>query len=304
MSKPTITPGGEWMLAGKPVARIGYGMMQLADRPGRATLDRDSAVALLRGAVELGIRHFDTAEFYGHGVANDLLRRAFAPYADDIVIATKIGANRVDAPVPLVAAQKPHELRASLEANLASLGAERVDVVNLRRADIQPGIVAAGDQVVDLDDQLAELVAMRDEGKIGAIGLSNVCLDQVEQALPAGIVCVQNSYSLLDRSGEALLELCEREGIAWVPFFPLGSAFPQRPKVTDERAVIDAAAALGATAAQVGLAWLLQHAPGILLIPGTSSIDHLAENVAAGSIELDANTVAALDALAAIDGAL
>jgi aryl-alcohol dehydrogenase-like predicted oxidoreductase len=198
--------------------------------------------------------------------------------------------------VPLKPAQQPHELRASVEANLASLGVEQLAVVNLRRLDISPGLLASGDQVVDLDDQLAELAALRDEGKIGAIGLSNVSLDQLQQAVGAGIACVQNAYSLLERSGEPLLDLCAHEGIAWAPFFPLGSAFPGRPKVTGQPAVIEAARALGVTPSQVGLAWLLQHAPNILLIPGTSSPGHLRENVAAATIKIPPELIADLEA--------
>jgi pyridoxine 4-dehydrogenase len=295
MSKPA-PPGGEVLLAGRPVARVGYGVMQLAERPGRAPLPADEAIAILRGAVEMGVNHFDTAQFYGAGLANDLIRRALAPYADDIVLVSKVGADHVDAPVPLKPAQKPQELRASVEDNLASLGVEQLAVVNLRRLDIQPGLLATGDQVVDLDDQLAELVALRDEGKIGAIGLSNVRLDQLQQALPAGIACVQNDYSLIERSAEPVLDLSAGEGIAWVPFCPLGSAFPGRPKVTDQPVVIEAARALRVTPAQVGLAWLLQHAPNILLIPGTSSIGHLRENVAAATTEIPPELVADLEA--------
>jgi pyridoxine 4-dehydrogenase len=289
-------PGGEVLLAGRPVARVGYGAMQLAERPGRGPLPADEAIALLRAAVELGVNHFDTAQFYGAGLANDLIRRALAPYARDIVLVSKVGADHIDAPFPLKPAQQPRELRASVEDNLASLGVDRLAVVNLRRLDIQPGLLATGDQVVDLDDQLAELVALREEGKIGAIGLSNVRLDQLQQALPAGIACVQNAYSLVERSGEPVLDLCAQEGIAWVPFFPLGSAFPGRPKVTDQPAVIAAARALGATPSQVGLAWLRQHAPNVLLISGTSSIDHLRENVAAGELDLPADLIARLEA--------
>jgi hypothetical protein len=289
-------PGGEVLLAGRPVARVGYGAMQLAERPGRAPLPADEAIALLRGAVELGVNHFDTAQFYGAGLANDLIRRALAPYADGIVLVSKVGADHIDAPFPLKPAQQPHELRASVEDNLASLGVEQLAVVNLRRLDIQPGLLATGDQVVDLDDQLAELVALRDEGKIGAIGLSNVRLDQLRQALPVGIACVQNDYSLVERSGEPLLDLCAGEGIAWVPFFPLGSAFPGWPKVTDRPAVMAAARALRVTPSQAGLAWLLQHAPNILLISGTSSLDHLRENVAAGEIDIPAEMIARMEA--------
>ena len=289
-------PGGEVLLAGRPVARVGYGAMQLAERPGRAPLPAGEAIALLRAAVELGVNHFDTAQFYGAGLANDLIRRALAPYADDIVLVSKVGADHIDAPFPLKPAQQPCELRASVEDNLASLGVDQLAVVNLRRLDIQPGLLATGDQVVDLDDQLAELVALRAEGKIGAIGLSNVRLDQLRRALPVGIACVQNAYSLVERSAEPMLDLCAQEGIAWVPFFPLGSAFPGRPKVTDQPAVIEAARALGATPSQVGLAWLRQHAPNVLLISGTSSIDHLRENVAAGELDLPADLIAHLEA--------
>jgi pyridoxine 4-dehydrogenase len=289
-------PGGEALLAGRPVARVGYGAMQLAERPGRAPLPPGEAIALLRAAVELGVNHFDTAQFYGDGLANDLIRRALAPYSGDIVLVSKVGADHVDAPFPLKPAQRPHELRASVEDNLASLGVDQLAVVNLRRLDIQPGLVATGDQVVDLDDQLAELVALREEGKIGAIGLSNVTLDQLRRALPVGIACVQNAYSLVERSGEPMLDLCAAEGIAWVPFFPLGSAFPGRPKVTDQPAVVAAARALGATPSQVGLAWLRQHAPNVLLICGTSSLDHLRENVAAGELDLPADLIAHLEA--------
>jgi pyridoxine 4-dehydrogenase len=294
-NKPA-SPGGEALLAGRPVARVGFGAMQLAERPGRAPLPPGEALALLRAAAELGVNHFDTAQFYGAGLANDLIRRALAPYPGDVVLVSKVGADHVDAPFPLKPAQQPHELRASVEDNLASLGVDRLAVVNLRRLDIQPGLLATGDQVVDLDDQLAELVALRDEGKIGAIGLSNVTLDQLRQALPVGIACVQNAYSLVERSAEPMLDLCAAEGIAWVPFFPLGSAFPGRPKVTDQPAVIAAARALGATPSQVGLAWLRQHAPNVLLISGTSSLDHLRENVAAGELDLPADLIAHLEA--------
>jgi pyridoxine 4-dehydrogenase len=289
-------PGGEALLAGRPVARVGFGAMQLAERPGRAPLPPGEAIALLRAAAELGVNHFDTAQFYGAGLANDLIRRALAPYPGDVVLVSKVGADHVEAPFPLKPAQQPHELRASVEDNLASLGVDRLAVVNLRRLDIQPGLLATGDQVVDLDDQLAELVALREEGKIGAIGLSNVRLDQLRQALPAGIACVQNAYSLVERSGEPVLDLCAQEGIAWVPFFPLGSAFPGRPKVTDQPAVIETARALGTTPSQVGLAWLRQHAPNVLLISGTSSLDHLRENVAAGELDLPADMIAHLEA--------
>jgi hypothetical protein len=141
------------------------------------------------------------------------------------------------------------------------------------------------------------MVALRDEGKIGGIGMSNVTVDQLRQALPIGIACVQNAYSLLDRSGEPLLDLCREHDLAWVPYFPLGSAFPGVAKVTEHPAVLAAATALGATPAQIGLAWLLAHDPQVLLIPGTSSVDHLTENVAAGQVEIDEELMTVLDGL-------
>jgi pyridoxine 4-dehydrogenase len=294
-------PVQSFPLAGRDVRRVGFGAMQLGTR---AQPDEDAAVALLREVVERGVDHIDTADFYP-GV-NARIRTALQPYRDDVVIATKIGA--VEQGAGLTAAQKPEELRAQVEANLRSLGTERLDLVYLRRADMPPGIVATGDQVVDLDAQLAELVALRDAGVIRAIGLSHVPADQLRQAIPAGIAAVQNAYNLAARHHEDELELAAAHGIAWVPFFPLGSAFggnPNAPEafrklmsVTDLPEVTDAAARLGATPSQVALAWLLQHSPNVLLIPGTRSSEHLAENLAAGGLELPADVVTALDAVA------
>ncbi|NBH03762.1 aldo/keto reductase [Amycolatopsis sp. SID8362] len=278
-------------LAGRTVARVGFGAMQLE----RLHDDRPAAVALLRRALDLGVDHVDTAEFYGNGFVNDVIREAAG---DDVLIATKVGADPdPGGPIPLRLAQRPEELRASVEDNLRTLGTERVALVNLRRAELRPGLLAEGDQLVDVDDQLAVLTALRDEGKIGAIGLSSVGLDTLRRALPAGIACVQNAYSLVARDDEEMLRLCEAEDIAWVPFFPLGGAFPGLPKVTDEPAVQAAAAALDVTPAQIGLAWLLHHAPNVHLIPGTASVEHLEANIAAGSVVLDAETLAALDAV-------
>jgi aryl-alcohol dehydrogenase-like predicted oxidoreductase len=289
----TARPGGVGRIGEHPVARVGYGAMGLAPTPSAA-----DAVALLHRALELGVNHIDTASFYAGGEVNRRIRRALAPYRDDVVIVSKVGARHVSGKrIPLALAQKPAELRATVELDLAQLGLDRIPVVNLRRADIGPGVVAEGDQIVGLDDQLAELIALRDEGKIGAIGISNVPSDTVRRAQPAGIVCVQNAYSLLDRSHEDGVEFCAAHGIAWVPYFPLGSGFPGFPKVADDPVVTRIAAELGATAAQVGLAWLLAHAPTILLIPGTGSIAHLEENIAAGSITLSANAIAELDAV-------
>jgi pyridoxine 4-dehydrogenase len=264
------------------VRRVGYGAMQLAEG---TPPDREDAIAVLRRAVELGVDHIDTAEFYGDGLANDLIRAALWPYPDDLALVSKVGAVREGR---LVAAQRPEQLRAGVEANLRTLGVERLAAVNLRRLDAPPGIVATEDQRVDLDSQLAELVALRDEGKIGGIGLSGVGLDTLRRALPVGVVCVQNLYNLLDRTAEPLLAECVAHGVAWVPFFPLGSAFPGAPRVAEHPAVVAAAADLSVTPAQVGLAWLLAHDPGTLLIPGTRSLEHLAENVAAADVPVDA----------------
>jgi pyridoxine 4-dehydrogenase len=291
---PTPTPGGTAQLAGRTVARIGFGAMQLEQR----AVGRDTALAILRLAIREGVNHIDTAHFYGP--CNTFIHDALAPYPDGLVLVSKVGADR-DADGKLVSAQRPEQLRAQIEANLATLGAGQVGVVNLRRLDAQPGLIAEGDQRVDLDSQLAELAALRDAGKIGAVGLSNVSASQLRQALPAGIACVQNAYSVLDRSAEPVLELCREHGIAWVPFFPLGSGFPNRPKATDNPTVVTIAKELGATPAQVALAWLLAHYDNTLLIPGTSDPAHLAENIAVGSLRLSGASVTALDQLATPD---
>jgi pyridoxine 4-dehydrogenase len=258
----------------------------------------DDAVAVLRRAVELGVDHIDTASFYGPGEVNRRIRKALAPYPDDLVIVSKVGARFTgEDPIPLAAAQRPADLRAAVEDDLRQLGLDQIPVVNLRRMDLGPGVQAEGDQIVDLDDQLAEMIALRDEGKIGGIGVSSVPLAVLQRALPAGIACVQNSYSLMDRSQEDMLEVCTAEDIAWVPYFPLGSAFPGFPKASDNAVVIDIAGKVGATPAQVGLAWLLAHTPTTLLIPGTRSIAHLEENLGAGDVTLDAEAIARLDAV-------
>ena len=285
-------PGGIGSIGANPVARVGYGAMQLF------ATSFDDAVAVLRRAVELGVDHIDTASFYGPGEVNRRIREALAPYPDDLVIVSKVGARYSgDEPIPLAAAQRPAELRAAVEDDLRQLGLDRIPVVNLRRLDLGPGLQAEGDQIVDLDDQLAEMIALRDEGKIGAIGVSSVPLDILQRALPAGIVCVQNAYSLLDRSQEEMLDFCLAEDVAWVPFFPLGSAFPGFPKAADNAVVVDIAGELGVLPAQVGLAWLLAHAPNTLLIAGTRSIGHLEENLGAGEVALSAEAIARLDAV-------
>lgn len=294
MTMSTDRPGGEWRLGEREVARVGYGAMALERFEG----DRASGVTLLKRAGELGVNHIDTADFYGDSVANDIIRRAFGD-ADSIAVATKVGARRGAGSERLILAQQPAELRLQVQENLRSLGRERLDVVNLRRPEIGPGLTVPDEDLVDLDEQLAELTDMRDEGLIGAIGLSAVRLSTLRRALPAGIVCVQNAYSVLSRATEDLLAVCAAEGIAWVPYFPLGSAFPQMPKVTDHPVVQRIAVEIGRTPAQVGLAWLLAHAPNTLLIAGTSSVGHLEENVAAGELRLTPEHVAELDAVGA-----
>ncbi len=285
-------PGGLSDIGTNAVARVGYGAMQLFEA------SFDDAVAVLRRAVELGVNHIDTSSFYGPGEVNRRIHEALAPYPDDLVIVSKVGARFTgEQPVPLAAAQRPAELRAAVEDDLSQLGLDCVPVVNLRRLDLGPGLAAEGDQIVDLDDQLAEMIALRDEGKIGAIGVSSVPLDVLQRALPVGIACVQNAYSLLDRAQEAMLDLCTAEGIAWVPYFPLGSSFPGFPKVADNEVVRAIADELDKTPAQVGLAWLLAHAPNTLLIAGTKSIAHLEENIGAANVALSADAMARLDAV-------
>lgn len=288
----TPRPGGAGQLIGRTVSRVGFGAMQLD----RLADDRAAAIALVRRAVELGVDHVDTAQFYGDGFANEILREALRP-EDDVLIASKVGATaNPGGSFPLRLAQRPEELRAEVEANLTTLDREQLPLVNLRRTDQGPGLRPEGDQIVALDDQLATMIALRDEGKIGEIGLSSVSPDVLRRALPVGIACVQNAYSFSSREDEPLLQFCRDEDIPWVPYFPLGSASDALPKVTDEPAVRSAAQALGRTPAQIGLAWLLQHSPNTLLIPGTATASHLEENVAAGDIALDERTLASLSA--------
>jgi aryl-alcohol dehydrogenase-like predicted oxidoreductase len=282
-------------LAGKTVSRVGFGAMQLHWPAVREVPPAESAEAILREAYSGGANLIDTAAFYGDGEVNRLIRAALSPYPEDLMIATKVGA--AETAEGLVPAQKPTELRAQVEENLAGLGVEALDLVYMRRVDRAPGIVAEGDQVVDLEDQLAELAVLRDEGKLRAIGLSHVSPAQVEAALPVGIAAVQNLYGLLNREDEPTLDLCAAEDLAYVPFFPLGSAFGDRRKVVEEPLVKEIAVDLGATPAQVGLAWLLARHPNVLLIPGTCDPAHLRENLAAADVRLDPSQVERLDAL-------
>jgi len=247
-------PGGRASLSGRLVARIGYGAMQLEHS------DDESADRVLRRAVELGVEHIDTAEFYGAGRVNERIRTALHPYPPQLLLATKIGATSAPgAPHGLRPAQQPAEMRAEVEANLRSLGVDRLDLVNFYPMGQEDELPEG--QRVDFDDQLAELVALREAGKIGGFGLSHVDEDDLRRAVPAGVTCVQNSFSLVDRSAEPLLRVCLEHGLAWVPYFPLGSGFAGFPRVVDQPAVHEVAARLGATPAQVGLAWILECSP-------------------------------------------
>jgi len=284
-------------LGPSPVHRVGFGAMQL---PGPRVFgpprDHDAAIAVLRRAVELGVDHIDTAQYYGPDVSNALIREALHPYPENLVLVSKVGALRDDK-AGWVPAQSPAMLRAGVEDNLRSLGVEQLGAVNLRRTPDHE--LPDGVEPVPFEDQLAEMVALRDEGKIAGVGVSTVTLEQVEQAIEvAGIVCVQNAYSVLDRSDAAVLDRCEEAGIAYVPYFPLGSAFPGMPKVTENDVVVSVAERVGATPAQVGLAWLLAHRDNVLLIPGTSSVAHLEENLAAADVDLSDEDLTELDKLA------
>jgi len=282
-------------LAGHSVRRVGFGAMQL---PGAGVMgpprDHDEAIAVLRRAVELGINHIDTAQFYGPDVANELIREALHPYAAGLVLVSKVGARR-DAEGGWLPAQQPGHLKDQVAENLRTLGIDRLPVVNLR---VMPREEIGDADYCPLEDQLAAMHELVSDGLLEAFGVSNVSTEQARTALAAGAVCVQNAYNLLHRDDEATLQLCAERGAAYVPFFPLGSAFPGMPKVTESTAVQQVAERLGATAAQVGLAWLLHHSDNILLIPGTSSVAHLEENTAAAAIALSDSDIAELESAA------
>jgi pyridoxine 4-dehydrogenase len=281
-------------LGEKAINRIGFGAMQLAG-PGVFGPPRDpgAARAVLRRAVEVGVDHIDTAQFYGPEVVNDLIRQALHPYPDHLKLVTKVGARR-DGAGRVLAAQRPDELREGVEANLRSLRVERLDLVNLR-------LVETGDDVaVPLEAQLLALVDMRDEGKLDLIGLSNVDSATARRALEVvDVAGIQNGYSIIDRQDDEMVEFAREREIAFVPFFPLGSSFRGGPtRLAAEPTIAGVADKHGATAAQVALAWLLSRYDRMLLIPGTSSIAHLEENMAAVQLELDDADLAALDRVA------
>ena len=271
------------------VRRVGFGAMQL---PGPGVMgpprDHDQAVAVLKRAVELGVDHIDTAQFYGPNVANQLIREALHPYPENLALVSKVGARRNDAG-DWLPAQQPDELRADIEGNLETLGTDQLAAVNLRIHSGDPSKVGAVDRDL-FDRQLTAMIAARDEGLIAGIGLSGASVDHLRIALDrTQIVTVQNAYNVLDRSSQPVLELCAEHTISFVPFFPLGSGFNPDNPVLNNDAVKRTAADLGRTPAQVVLAWTLAVAPNVLLIPGTSSVAHLEENLAIADIELPAD---------------
>lgn len=284
----TTLPGGVFHAGDLALTRVGYGAMQLAG-PGvfGPPADRDEALAVLRAAVDAGITHIDTAEFYGPHVTNELIREALAPYPDDFHIVTKVGAER-DAEGNWPHARTPQQLRDQVHQNLRSLGLEALDVVNLRVGGFdrpEPGSLA---------EQFGALADLQRQGLIRHLGLSTVSAEQLAEAQAiAPVVTVQNFYNIANRHDDALLEQTAREGIAYVPYFPLGGFTPLQ---SGELAAV--ARRLEATPLAVALAWLLQRSPNVLLIPGTSSVAHLRENIAGAGLVLPEDAVRELDAIA------
>jgi pyridoxine 4-dehydrogenase len=275
------------------VCRVGFGAMQL---PGPGVFgpprNREEALAVLRRAVALGVDHIDTAQYYGPGVANELIREALFPYPESLALVSKVGARR-DRSGGWLPYSQPDQLRQGIEDNLRTLGVAQLAAVNLRLTDEGP----PGQQ---FDDQLAAMIQARQEGLIGGIGLSNITREHLARALDqTPIACVQNPLSLMDRASMPVLRECARRGIAFVPFFPLGSGFARPNPVLGNQHVISIARRLGHTPAQVALAWLRGLAPNVLLIPGTSSLRHLEENLAVADITLDDTTQQQLTAIAA-----
>ncbi|MGR6918976.1 aldo/keto reductase family oxidoreductase [[Actinomadura] parvosata] len=278
-------PGGTWTLGDLTVTRFGYGAMQLAG-PGvmGPPADRDGALAVLRAAVELGITHIDTAAAYGPDVTNELIRQALHPYPRSLRIATKVGAVR-DEHGGWPPARRPEELRHAVHENLRTLGLEVLDLVNLRLGDAQ------GPRPGSLAEPFEALVELQRQGLIRHLGVSNATPEQVAEARSiAPIVCVQNLYNLAHRGDDELIDELAREGVAYVPFFPLGGFTPLQSS-----ALSAVAERLGATPMSVALAWLLHRSPNILLIPGTSSVAHLRENVAGAGLRLSQEDLAELD---------
>ena len=283
-----LDQAGTYFFAGRHVKRLGYGAMQLAG-PGvfGPPRDHDAALAVLRTAVEAGVDHIDTSDFYGPHVTNRLIREALSPYPDDLLIVTKIGARRGD-DASWLPAFAPDELTRAVEDNLTNLGVEALDVVNLRLMfDVH------GPAEGSLAAPLKAVADLQRQGLVRHIGLSNVTPTQFEEARDiAAIVGVQNQYNLAHRDDDPFIDALAAEGVAYVPFFPLGGFSPLQ-----SAALSDVAARLNVTPMQVALAWLLQRSPNILLIPGTSSVAHLKENLAAASLTLPDDALAELDAI-------
>ncbi|WP_175670011.1 aldo/keto reductase family oxidoreductase [Burkholderia ambifaria] len=288
-----VVQSGTFSLAGRRVHRLGYGAMQLAG-PGvfGPPKDRDAALAVLREAVEAGVDHIDTSDFYGPHVTNQLIREALHPYRDDLLIVTKIGATRGDdgSWLPALSADA---LAAAVHDNLRNLGLDVLDVVNLR---IMFDVHAPAEGSIEAP--LSALAELQRQGLVRHIGLSNVTAAQIAEGRRiCDIACVQNHYNLAHRDDDALIDALGRDGIAYVPYFPLGGFNPLQSSTLDA-----VAARLGATRMQTALAWLLRRAPNILLIPGTSSVAHLRENLAAGALVLPDDAVRELDGVAAARG--
>jgi aryl-alcohol dehydrogenase-like predicted oxidoreductase len=280
--------GGTFRVADTELSRIGYGAMQL---PGPGVFgppkDHDAAIAVLRALPGLGVNHIDTADFYGIHVSNDLIREALHPYPEDLTIVTKVGATRDDQG-GWIHARTPDDLRSQVHDNLRHLGVDTLDVVNLRAGGGDDGHSVVPGSIAEEFGALAEL---RAQGLIRHLGVSTVNADQLKEAQSiAPVVCVQNFYNIARRDDDDLVELTAEQGVAYVPYFPLGGFSPLQSGTLNS-----VAERLGASAHAVALAWLLQRSPNILLIPGTSSLAHLRDNVAAASLELPADAVAELD---------
>ncbi|KVF78038.1 oxidoreductase [Burkholderia sp. FL-7-2-10-S1-D7] len=288
-----IVQSGTYSVAGRRVHRIGYGAMQLAG-PGvfGPPKDRDAALAVLREAVASGVDHIDTSDFYGPHVTNQLIREALHPYRDDLLIVTKVGAKRGD-DGSWLPAFSGDALAAAVQDNLRNLGLDVLDVVNLRIM-FDPHGPAEG----SIEAPLSALAELQRQGLVRHIGLSNVTAAQIAEGRRiCDIVCVQNHYNLAHRDDDNLVDALAGDGIAYVPYFPLGGFNPLQSSTLDA-----IAARLGATPIQTALAWLLQRAPNILLIPGTSSVAHLRENLAAGGLVLPEDAVRELDGVASVRG--
>lgn len=283
-----LAQAGTFPLGDRTVRRMGYGAMQLAG-PGvfGPPKDHSAAVAVLRAALEAGVNHIDTSDFYGPHVTNRIIREALHPYADDLVIVTKVGAVRGD-DASWNPAQRPAELVQAVHDNLTNLGLEALDVVNLR---VMGDVHAPSEG--SIEPQFSALAELQRQGLIRHLGLSNATANQVAEAQRiAPVVCVQNHYNLAHRDDDAFIDTLAKQGIAYVPFFPLGGFSPLQSQTLS-----DVAARLDATPMQVALAWLLARSPNLLLIPGTSSVAHLRENLAAAELVLNDAVMAELDAI-------